>query len=72
MVSKNHCICPRIIRDLEGLHSWPDKVKLMQKNWIGLSKGVEIKFKVKDIDEYISVFTTRPETLFGAAFLVYL
>ncbi len=58
-----------LLEDLEGLHSWPDKVKLMQKNWIGLSNGVEIKFKVKDIDEDISVFTTRPETLFGAAFL---
>ena len=58
-----------LLEDLEDLHSWPDKVKLMQKNWIGLSNGVEIKFKVKDIDEYISVFTTRPETLFGAAFL---
>ena len=58
-----------LLEDLESLDSWPDKVKLMQKNWIGLSNGVEIKFKVKDIDEYICVFTTRPETLFGAAFL---
>ena len=58
-----------LLEDLEVLHGWPDKVKLMQKNWIGLSNGVEIKFKVRDIDESISVFTTRPETLFGAAFL---
>ena len=58
-----------LLEDLEVLDSWPDKVKLMQKNWIGLSNGVEIKFKVKDLDEYINVFTTRPETLFGAEFL---
>jgi leucyl-tRNA synthetase len=58
-----------LLRDLDGLNNWPSKVKLMQKNWIGLSNGVEIKFKVKDIDKDISIFTTRPETLFGAAFL---
>ena len=58
-----------LLEDLDDLNDWPSKVKLMQKNWIGLSNGVEIKFKVKDIDIDISVFTTRPETLFGAAFL---
>jgi len=58
-----------LLKDLEDLNSWPDKVKLMQENWIGLSNGVEIKFNVKNSNENISVFTTRPETLFGAAFL---
>ena len=58
-----------LLEDLDDLNNWPNKVKLMQKNWIGLSNGVEIKFKVKDIDKDISIFTTRPETLFGAAFL---
>ena len=42
-----------LLEDLEDLHSWPDKVKLMQKNWIGLSKGVEVKFKVKNIRKEI-------------------
>lgn len=49
---------------------WTPSVKLAQKNWIGRSQGAEIQFKVKDSDEQITVFTTRPDTLFGATFLV--
>ncbi len=49
---------------------WPDKIKTMQKNWIGRSKGAKIDFEVKDHDEEITVFTTRPDTIFGATFLV--
>ena len=45
-----------LLEDLDDLDNWPSKVKLMQKNWIGLSNGVEIKFKVKDIDIDISVY----------------
>ncbi len=60
-----------LLRGLETLENWPDKVKLMQKNWIGKSFGCEIDFKIegnKDIDK-IRCFTTRPDTLFGFSFL---
>lgn len=49
---------------------WTDMVKTMQKNWIGKSVGAEIKFKVDGLDEEITVFSTRPDTLFGSTFLV--
>jgi leucyl-tRNA synthetase len=57
---------------LEGLDriDWPERTKLMQRNWIGRSEGVEIEFKVADSDSRISVFTTRPDTLFGATYVV--
>ena len=57
---------------LEGLEAinWPDKTKLMQRNWIGKSIGAEISFSVDESDEKISVFTTRPDTLFGATYVV--
>lgn len=48
---------------------WTDKVKIMQKNWIGRSMGAEVEFSVMDFDEVIKVFTTRPDTLFGASFI---
>jgi len=59
----------RLLKDL-NLVDWPDRVKTMQRNWIGRSEGVEINFKVADADKYIRVFTTRPDTLFGATYLV--
>ena len=49
---------------------WTESVKLAQKNWIGRSQGAEVRFKVDPSDETITVFTTRPDTLFGATFLV--
>ena len=58
-----------LLKDLDGLDGWPEKVKLMQKNWIGKSYGCEIDFFVKDSNEKIKVFTTRPDTIFGASFL---
>ncbi len=58
-----------LLEDLNTLQNWPEKVKLMQKNWIGLSKGAEIKFKVSNSSLFIEVFTTRPETIFGASFI---
>ncbi len=58
-----------LLEDLSTLQNWPEKVKLMQKNWIGLSKGAEIKFKVSNSSSFIEVFTTRPETIFGASFI---
>jgi leucyl-tRNA synthetase len=53
---------------LEG--KWPDRVLLMQRNWIGRSEGAEIRFAVEGRDEPVTVFTTRPDTLFGATFFV--
>jgi len=58
-----------LLKDLEKLNNWPDKVKIMQSNWIGKSTGAEIDFKVSGKDTYITVFTTRPDTIFGATFL---
>ena len=58
-----------LLEDLETLKEWPEKVKLMQKNWIGKSLGCEINFKVCNDDRNIKVFTTRPDTIFGATFL---
>lgn len=57
---------------LEGIDTldWPEKIKLMQKNWIGKSVGAEVNFQVKDKDENVKVFTTRPDTIFGANFIV--
>ena len=58
-----------LLSELENLKSWPNKVKLMQKNWIGKSLGCEIDFKLEPGDASIKVFTTRPDTIFGATFL---
>ena len=57
--------------DLENLDEWPNKVKIMQKNWIGKSFGCEIKFKIEGDQKIknIKCFTTRPDTLFGMSFL---
>ncbi|MCG8566275.1 MAG: leucine--tRNA ligase, partial [Desulfobacterales bacterium] len=53
----------------DKLPGWPEKVTVMQKNWIGKSVGAELKFKVDGRDEDIEVFTTRPDTVFGATFM---
>ena len=58
-----------LLKDLEDLDSWPNKVKIMQSNWIGKSIGAEIDFKISDKVSKITVFTTRPDTIFGATFL---
>ena len=57
---------------LKGLDSldWPDHVKELQRNWIGKSEDSEVIFHIKDINYNIAVFTTRPDTLFGATYLV--
>ena len=57
---------------LQGLETidWPEKTKLMQRNWIGKSEGAEVNFKVNGSDEIISVFTTRPDTLYGVTYVV--
>ncbi|MGJ0118699.1 leucine--tRNA ligase [Williamsia sp. MIQD14] len=59
----------RLIDDLELL-DWPDKVKAMQQNWIGRSRGAQVAFGVDGADTPIEVFTTRPDTLFGATYMV--
>lgn len=57
---------------LEGLDQldWPEKIKAMQRNWIGRSEGAQVKFKVDGTEQEITVFTTRPDTLFGVGFVV--
>ncbi|GAA1878221.1 leucine--tRNA ligase [Williamsia serinedens] len=59
----------RLLDDLELL-DWPDKVKSMQQNWIGRSRGARVSFSVPGVDTPIEVFTTRPDTLFGATYMV--
>ena len=58
----------RLLLDLESI-DWPEPLKEMQRNWIGRSKGVSVNFKVKGLEKNIEVFTTRPDTIFGATFL---
>ncbi len=59
----------RLLQDLDSL-DWPDSLKAMQRNWIGKSSGAEVKFQVEDLNESLEVFTTRPDTLFGATYMV--
>lgn len=59
----------RLLGDLDKLN-WPEKVKKMQAEWIGKSHGAEVDFKIEDSDEAITVYTTRPDTLHGATFMV--
>ncbi len=58
-----------LLDDLGTLDGWPEKVKLMQKNWIGKSFGCEINFEILDSKNTINIFTTRPDTIFGASFI---
>ncbi|MFI4859389.1 MAG: class I tRNA ligase family protein, partial [Phycisphaerales bacterium JB063] len=61
--------CDRLIDDLDHV-AWPENIKLLQRNWIGKSTGAEVDFAIADRDESIRVFTTRPDTLFGATYMV--
>jgi leucyl-tRNA synthetase len=58
-----------LLDELETI-DWPDRIKAMQRNWIGRSEGAEILFRVDELDEDVPVFTTRPDTLYGATFFV--
>ena len=61
----------RLLADMADLTGkWPDRVLLMQHNWIGRSEGAEVQFQVEGRDEPVTVFTTRPDTLYGATFFV--
>ena len=60
----------RLLEDLDKLPRWPEKVKAMQRAWIGRSTGAEFDFQVKGHDAKIRVFSTRPDTIFGATFMV--
>ena len=59
----------RLLDDLDGI-DWSESLKEMQRNWIGRSEGAEVLFRVEDSDVEIAVFTTRPDTLFGATYMV--
>ena len=58
-----------LLSELDNLTLWPEKVKVMQKNWIGKSIGAEIDFQLSKTDSKIKVFTTRPDTIYGASFI---
>ena len=60
----------RLLRDFDQLDSWPEHVITMQRNWIGRSEGAEVVFRCEELDLDFAVFTTRPDTLFGATFFV--
>jgi leucyl-tRNA synthetase len=61
----------RLLADMDGLEgSWPERVLTMQRNWIGRSQGAHVDFVIEGRDEPVSVFTTRPDTLYGATFFV--
>ena len=58
-----------LLDDLETV-DWPESIKARQRNWIGRSEGAEILFRIEELDEDVAVFTTRPDTLYGATFFV--
>ena len=60
----------RLLDNLDKLEGWPNKVKIMQRNWIGKSHGAEAQFKIQDYDETLTVFTTRIDTIYGTTFMV--
>ncbi len=60
----------RLLEDISLLQGWPDKVKIMQENWIGRSEGAEIHFPIAGMEEKFTVFTTRPDTIYGVSYMV--
>lgn len=59
-----------LLNDLDKLDGWPEKVKMMQRNWIGKSTGANLTFKIDGSEETITVYTTRPDTAYGVSFMV--
>ncbi|MGP1569317.1 MAG: leucine--tRNA ligase [Eubacteriales bacterium] len=60
----------RLLDNLDELDGWPSKVKTMQKNWIGKSIGAEVDFSIDESDKKLTIFTTRPDTLYGVTYMV--
>jgi len=60
----------RLLNNLDDLPGWPNKVKIMQKNWIGRSEGAEVAFEIEGFPKPLDIFTTRPDTLFGVTYMV--
>ncbi len=60
----------RLLDNLEKLPGWPERVKTMQRNWIGRSEGAQIRFPIKGSQRSLAVFTTRPDTIFGVTYMV--
>ena len=60
----------RLLKDLDKMPGWPEKVKLMQKNWIGRSTGAEVTFEIENFEKKLQIYTTRPGTLFGVTYMV--
>jgi leucyl-tRNA synthetase len=58
-----------LLEGLSTLERWPDKVRTMQANWIGKSRGLQMRFPIHNSDQSVEIYTTRPDTLFGAAFI---
>jgi len=58
-----------LLQELKNLKEWPDRVKIMQNNWIGKSSGATINFPINNSDQNIEIYTTRPDTIFGATFI---
>ncbi|PAB60863.1 leucine--tRNA ligase [Anaeromicrobium sediminis] len=59
-----------LLEDIEKLKGWPEKVKIMQKNWIGKSTGAEMSFNIDGFEEKLDIFTTRPDTICGVTYMV--
>jgi leucyl-tRNA synthetase len=59
----------QLLNDLDKLEHWPEQVKAMQKNWIGRSEGAEVTFPITNSTEHLTIFTTRPDTLFGVTYV---
>ena len=60
----------RLLDDLDKLPGWPNKVKLMQRNWIGKSTGAQVTFDIEGYDKGLEIYTTRPDTLYGVTYMV--
>jgi len=60
-----------LLKDLKKLKDWPERVRVMQENWIGRSYGTLVNFRLRDSDSLIPVFTTRPDTLYGTTFMTF-
>ncbi|MBN1385291.1 MAG: leucine--tRNA ligase [Elusimicrobia bacterium] len=60
-----------LLADLDKLTGWPERVLIMQRNWIGKSQGLSVNFPVKDLKKNIEIFTTRPDTLYGVTFMTF-